>query len=350
MSRWQNFFKTKLPKGKIGNVDVSGVIQQALSAAGLLKSAPNTDEPTQRSRDSRASAQEPASFFWDSAGTGTDLLDYKVYLPPAAASFSRRVPLIVMLHGCTQDPDDFALGTRMNDLAERDGFVVAYPQQPARSNSSKCWNWFRPEDQFRDGGEPAKIARMVKDMTARYSIDTARVFVAGMSAGAAMAIVMARTFPEVFAAVASHSGLPYRSASNVVSALSAMKNARTGEHPSIDTSNSVPMIVFHGDQDRTVDQQNADALVRQAMSSWPSRDSIGTPQTTVVTEGGRVCERNLFHAASGKTAIEQWTIRGAGHQWSGGNTSGSHTDASGPDATEHIVRFFNQFTAAPSVR
>jgi poly(hydroxyalkanoate) depolymerase family esterase len=343
MSRWRSFFKPKLPKGKLGHIDVSGVIQQALSSAGLLKSAKKYGESFRQGNqhDSSDRAQPTAPFFWDTAGTGADSLDYKVYLPPAVASSVERVSLIVMLHGCTQDPDDFALGTRMNELAERDGFVVAYPQQPMKSNSSKCWNWFRPEDQFRNGGEPAKIAQMIRDVIERYPIDPSRVYVAGMSAGAAMAIVLTKTYPELFAAAASHSGLPYRSASNVVTALSAMKNARTGEQTSINEPTAIPLLVLHGDQDRTVDPQNAEIVVRQAMSSWPREDAIASSQKTVVSDGGRTCERLLFPTASGKVAVEQWTIRGAGHQWSGGNAKGSHTDALGPDATDRIVRFFN---------
>jgi poly(hydroxyalkanoate) depolymerase family esterase len=230
----------------------------------------------------------------------------------------------------------------MNALAEEHGFIVAYPMQPAIANSSKCWNWFRPEDQQRDRGEPQKIAEMILDTTARYRIDPQRVYVAGMSAGAAMAVIMSRTYPELFAAAAAHSGLPYRSANNVVSALTVMKSARAdsanaahGNGPS-----SVPLIVFHGDRDATVDHGNGTNLVEQTIADWSRAQALSTGSSTQLSEGGRECDRVIYKQPNGETAIEYWTIHGAGHQWSGGDPTGSHTDRAGPDASAHFVKFF----------
>ena len=286
-------------------------------------------------------------FFWDTSGESSAQLDYKVFLPSSYNAEGAAVPLVVMLHGCTQDPDDFALGTRMNALAQRHGFIVAYPQQPASANASKCWNWFRPEDQVRDRGEPSQIARMIGDLTARYRIDRKRVFAAGMSAGAAMVVVLARTYPELFTAIGVHSGLPYRCANNVVSALAVMKNARAcvDRHDATSHSLPVPAIVFHGDHDTTVDHSNADALVRQWQAEWSRTQPLANPVAQQTTDGGRVCDRVIHKTTNGKSVIEYWTIRGATHCWSGGDVRGSHTVASGPDAAAEFWRFFRASAA-----
>ncbi len=351
MSRWRDWLakvatNTQQQSRPADNAEgVTGVINKALSAAGLLKNAENRNHAAGSSRrtDSTEYKDNGKQFFWDRSGSAPHTLDYKVYLPTVVGvTAPSSMPLVVMLHGCTQDPDDFAIGTQMNALAEQHSFIVAYPQQPLGANTSKCWNWFRPEDQQRDKGEPRLIAQMVRDLIQRYSLDRDRIYVAGMSAGGAMAVILARTYPDVFAAAAVHSGLPYGSANNVVSALAVMKNA-TVASPRTHTRGgfSTPMIVFHGDGDATVNHANADALVRQVLVDWPSAQSLSIQSSARFSEGGRVCDRVIYQTPQGKIALDYWTIQGGGHLWAGGDPRGSHTDGTGPNASAHFWRFFD---------
>jgi poly(hydroxyalkanoate) depolymerase family esterase len=135
---------------------------------------------------------------------------YRLYVPSGYRG--QPLPLVVMLHGCSQTPDDFATGTTMNAVAEENDCLVAYPGQTQSANGSNCWNWFLDTDQRRDRGEPSIIADITKEIARGYSIDVARTYVAGLSAGGAMAAIMATTYPDVFAAAGIHSGLAYRCA------------------------------------------------------------------------------------------------------------------------------------------
>ncbi|WP_333572931.1 extracellular catalytic domain type 1 short-chain-length polyhydroxyalkanoate depolymerase [Sphingomonas sp.] len=263
-------------------------------------------------------------------------LTYKLYVPGSATSGA---PLILMLHGCTQDPDDFAAGTGMNDLADEFGFLVAYPAQTKAANASRCWNWFRPGDQKRDGGEPALIAGATREIMARYGIDPKRVYVAGMSAGGAAATIMGEAYPDLFSAVGVHSGLACGAASDLPSAMMAMRGSgvRAAKHRGAPTF--VPTITFHGDRDQTVDRVNSDHIVERVMAS-------GGPILTEETirgddgRGRRAYTRRILRDAGGTPRLEQWTIRGAGHAWAGGDPAGSYTDRAGPDASREMVRFF----------
>ncbi|MES2858618.1 MAG: PHB depolymerase family esterase, partial [Pseudomonadota bacterium] len=258
---------------------------------------------------------------------------------------ARTYPLLVMLHGCTQSPDDFAAGTRMNALADQHGLLVAYPAQSANANGSKCWNWFRPQDQSRGSGEPALIAGMTEQLLADVRADRSRVYVAGLSAGAAMAVVLGRTYPELYAAVGAHSGLPYAAAHDVGSALAAMKSgaqARRGAPPAA-AHRRVPTIVFHGDRDTTVSLANGALIVAQATGSVPA-EVLETSQQAGTASGGRGYLRTEYRDASGKVLIEDWLVHGGGHAWMGGSTSGSYTDPQGPDASAEMLRFFLQHT------
>lgn len=236
--------------------------------------------------------------------------DYLLYVPSTVAD-GVPAPLVVMLHGGTQTAADFAAATGVNDLAERHGFRVAYPEQSRAANAMGYWNWFQPADQGRDGGEPALIAGIVREIP-----DVGRVFVAGFSAGAAMAAVLAATHPDVFVAAGVHSGVPYRAASDVPSAFGAMRDPRAGAP----VPEPIPLIVFHGDADRTVAVGNADRLVD------------GRGAATVTTERGFT--RTVYADA------EKWIVHGSGHAWSGGTANGSYTDPTGPDASAEMVRFF----------
>jgi poly(hydroxyalkanoate) depolymerase family esterase len=290
---------------------------------------------------------EPRTF---SNGAGTRA--YKVYVPAGDAQGPR--PMVVMLHGCTQSADDFAAGTQMNRLADEQGFLVVYPEQAAQANPSKCWNWFQPQDQLRGAGEPAVIAGIVREVAQAHGADPGRIFVAGLSAGAAMAVVLGETYPELFAGVGAHSGLPYGSAHDIPSALAAMKGGRSGmpglpsrpvgaNSPRKQAVQPVPVIVFHGDRDHTVQHANGAHIVRQAQQAHGNGLGDATLRVSShagVATGGRRFSRTVHADAEGRARIEHWTLHGAGHAWSGGHASGSYTDGQGPDASAEMVRFF----------
>ena len=275
---------------------------------------------------------------------------YKLFIPKG--HLGRQLPLLVMLHGCTQSPDDFARGTRMNQLAEEEGYYVVYPAQSARDNPTKCWNWFRPADQCRDRGEPAIIAELTRHVVRVHRLDPARVYVAGLSAGAAMAVILARTYPDIYTAAGVHSGLPYGSAHDVPSAFAAMKQGSAISAADTNATNQVlgapvPTIVFHGDRDIVVGAHNGDIVIAQSMASlgdsvWDA-SSYGENDKQVergVVSGGYSYTRTLLQDAQGRVLAEQWLVHGAGHAWFGGDPTGSYIDAKGPDASAEMLRFF----------
>jgi poly(hydroxyalkanoate) depolymerase family esterase len=267
---------------------------------------------------------------------------YKLYIPSRYQG--QPLPLIVMLHGCTQSPDDFAAGTRMNLRAEEHDCFVAYPAQPASANVSKCWNWFRPGDQERDRGEPSLIAGVTRQIISDYAVDEARVYAAGLSAGAAAAAILAATYPDLYAAIGVHSGLACGAASDVPSAFAAMRQAEPARRRSGTLSSrrphsqTVPAIVFHGDQDTTVHPQNGDQVVAQLQEMSGTDLRLATEDGRV--PGGRPYTRTTHQDPSGRVVFEQWVVHGAGHAWSGGSPAGSYTDPQGPDATREMLRFF----------
>jgi poly(hydroxyalkanoate) depolymerase family esterase len=267
---------------------------------------------------------------------------YKLYVP--SGYNGAPLPLIVMLHGCKQNPDDFAAGTGMNSLAEKNNCFVVYPAQTPAANGSNCWNWFNASDQQRDGGEPSIIADITRRVMREYRIDPDRVYVAGLSAGAAMATILAGGYPELYAAVGIHSGLPAGSAHDVASAFGAMKGggkaARMRPY-----RQAVPAIVFHGDRDHTVHPSNGvDALVQcMSVSTDTGRKGNTAHETRVVKDQvphGRRYTRKIYHGDQGASIGEHWLVHGAGHAWSGGSSSGSYTDPKGPDASQEMLRFF----------
>ncbi len=298
------------------------------------------------------------SSFTCAAGTRT----FKLFEPAGAGDTPR--PLIVMLHGCTQSPDDFAAGTRMNEIAGGQHVFVLYPAQAPRSNAHKCWNWFVPADQRRGDGEPALIAGMTRHVMQTHRIDPDRVFVAGLSAGGAMAAILAREYPDLFAAAGVHSGIAPGIAHDVASAFTVMKSgpgtsaawqtpmtaslsrwpqpvAPTTD-PAMDALPAAPVIVFHGDADSTVASANGDAVIAAVLGSAAAgtrTDSDGRTAT-----GQRGYRRSVWRAdgatANAPSLAEQWLIRGAPHAWSGGAAAGSYTDPTGPDASREMLRFF----------
>lgn len=263
-------------------------------------------------------------------GVGLAGRDYKLFIPPGDPA--GQAPLVVMLHGCTQDPDDFAAGTRMNELASARGFFVLYPAQSQRANPQRCWSWFKPNHQARGRGEPELLAGMVRAVMARHRIDPDRVYVAGLSAGGAMAAILGGAYPELFAAVGVHSGLAPGAARDVRSAFEAMKNGARGQPNAI----SRPTIVFHGDADRTVHPDNAVHLVEAAGHAQGTR----TESEQLDPGGGRKVTRQVHRHPASVGTVEHWLVHGAPHAWSGGSARGSYTDPQGPDASAEMLRFF----------
>ena len=272
---------------------------------------------------------------------------YKLYIPSGYQG--QAVPLIVMLHGGTQTPDDFAAGTRMNLIAEEETCLVVYPAQPSHANPAKCWNWFRPNDQRRDRGEPSLIAGITRQVMQDYSVDPRRVYVGGLSAGAAAAAVMGATYPDLYAAVAVHSGLACGVADDLISAFAAMRqgDARYSSGPWEDTNvlddqqPFVPTIVFHGDRDTIVHPRNADHVITRSMGTTNLQKKIRRGQVP----GGHAYTCTIHTDANGRAILEQWCIHGAGHAWSGGSPAGSYTDPRGPDAAKEMLRFFRDHPA-----
>lgn len=316
----------------------TSAIRAALAGGGL---APATDpdapppviivppplQPAQREAPMPPPGQ--GGRFIAAAHTGpSGTREYKLYIPPAAPPGPR--PLVVMLHGCTQDPDDFAAGTAMNAAAAAAGLYVAYPAQSRGANPGRCWNWFKHSHQQRGRGEPALIAGIAEEVIARHPIDRRRVYVAGMSAGGAMAAIMAEAYPDLFAAVGVHSGLPAGSARDVESAFAAM---REGAARSRRPGGPRPTIVFHGDRDATVHPANGDRLVDAHGERHARSDERAGG-------GRRPATRSLYRDGEGRVVAEHWRVHGAGHAWSGGRPEGSYTDPAGPDATAEMLRFF----------
>jgi poly(hydroxyalkanoate) depolymerase family esterase len=286
---------------------------------------------------------------------------YILYLPPAVASpaVPASIPLVVMLHGCTQSPDDFAAGTAMNELASEQGFAVLYPAQSQDANAARCWNWYEPGHQQRGSGEPAVLASLTQSVITQHGLDARRVYVAGLSAGGAMAAILGEAYPDLYAAVGIHSGLASGAANDLMSALSAMKHGRsaaaseaTNEKATVLTahapgaSHPLPTIVFHGDSDAVVHPDNGMQAIEAAIvAGEPDIMGSAAPMAVVeqgVSPKGRGYTRTTHpHAETHLNQAEHWLLHGGGHAWSGGSALGSFTDPDGPDATREMWRFFN---------
>jgi len=273
---------------------------------------------------------------------------YRVYVPAGAAG---PLPLIVMLHGGTQNAAAFAAATGMNHLAEREKFLVAYPEQARSANAGRYWNWFAPGHQRRDAGEPSLIAGITGQVTDRYQADPARVYVAGFSAGGAMAAVMAAVYPDLYAAVGVHSGLAYAAAWDVASALEAMRH---GPAPAArPPARPLPLIVFHGDRDPIVAPANAEGLIGHVLAAASPDRRPGIRPAAVTrgqVAGGHAYTRTCHYNPAGAALAECWIIHQGGHAWSGGVPHGSYTEANGPDASAEFIRFFNEHPAIPPSR
>ena len=301
----------------------------AIVEAVAVESAPATAPEAGRSRFL-------ASSFTGAAGTRA----FKLFVPGGHAG--EALPLVVMLHGCTQNPDDFAAGTRMNALAEELGFLVLYPAQAPRSNVQKCWNWFSPRDQRRGSGEPALLAGMTRHVVQTENVDPDRIYVAGLSAGGAMAAILAREYPDLFAAAGVHSGIAPGAAHDVASAFAVMKSG-PGAAPASAAAPSAPVIVFHGGADTTVAPANGSAVVDAALAGAGAA-TLASSEARVFG-GGRPAQRTVWQRADDADApsiAEHWLVPGAPHAWSGGAAGGSYTDPAGPDASREMLRFFRE--------
>jgi poly(hydroxyalkanoate) depolymerase family esterase len=276
---------------------------------------------------------------------------YKLYVPSSYRG--RPVPLIVMLHGCTQSPDDFAAGTRMNAFAEEHVCLIAYPGQAQSANAQKCWNWFSPADQQRDQGEPALIAGITRQVMRDHAVDPRRVYVAGLSAGGAAAAIMGSTYPDLYAAIGVHSGLACGAARDLHSAFTAMRQGapmprRAGGAVAEGGPRIVPTIVFHADRDTTVHPRNGDQVIAQSGDADArTTASLRTEVQRGRVPGGHGFTRTIHLDAAGRPVLEQWLVHGGGHAWSGGSAAGSFTDPLGPDASREMLRFFLQHRAPP---
>lgn len=343
--------------------------------AGTIASASGLHPPQWRSREAAAGLRAPVgkqrSPFFAGSSPAAPALDpssgaesgvpfttgsytaqagtrsYKLYVP--SCYHGQALPLVVMLHGCTQNPDDFAAGTRMNEVAEEQQCFVVYPAQAVDANQSNCWNWFKATDQERDRGEPSLIAGITRQIISTYCVDARRVYLAGLSAGGAMAAILGITYPDIYAAIGVHSGLPYAAAHDLPSAFTAMsqgaKIARRRHHAdtraAVPCQRIAPTIVFHGDRDTKVNARNGDQVVAQ----WKALHGAGAASLDVTIQQGEVPHghaytREVYQDARGRIILEQWRVHGAGHAWSGGSQNGSYTDPRGPDATREMIRFF----------
>ena len=274
--------------------------------------------------------------------------DYRLYVPHGHEG--QALPLVVMLHGCTQNPDDFAAGTGINELADEQGFFVLYPAQSAEANAHGCWNWFEQTHQRRDTGEPALLAAMTQAVIAAHGIDARRVYIAGMSAGGAMADVVAAAYPDIFAAVGVHSGVPCGSAASVAEAFAVMGSGEPeASAASVNVASAgqkpVPIIVFHGDQDRTVHPRNGERVIaatleRASATQGGHRAAARSYVERGASAQGRAYTRTVHEDHDGSPLAEHWLVHGSGHAWSGGRPEGSYTDVQGPDATREMLRFF----------
>lgn len=260
---------------------------------------------------------------------------YRLYVPALAKVAPDPLPLIVMLHGCGQSPEDFARGTGMNALAEAFGFIVLYPAQAREEHLNRCWNWFKRGDQARGAGEPGLIASLTSKVIAENNADAAKVYIAGLSAGGAAALIVASAYPDIFAAVGVHSGLAIGAAHDAGSAGLAM---RAGD-PGLRQTVRMPTIIFHGDADKVVNPRNGRFVLLRVLEPYGPLDRT---EKAGRVAAGRTYSRVMYRLGKGRSYAEHWLVHGAGHAWSGGHADGSYTDPAGPDASRAMVRFLLQ--------
>ena len=322
--------------GAFNRLDLNGLDLNGLGLRGV---------PGRKAPPASEIAPPSGTFIAKSFSNEAGRRSYKLYIPSRHGDDPR--PLIVMLHGCTQSADDFAAGTRMNFAAEEHACFVAYPEQPAAANPSKCWNWFKQSDQQRGRGEPALIAGITRQVMRDHRVDARRIYIAGLSAGGAAAAIMGEAYHDLYAAVGVHSGLACGAARDLPSAFAAMRgdgplrSSMSSAHPG---ERALPTIVFHGDRDTTVHPRNGEEVIARAGAGG----RLGATAERRTTSSGQRYTRSIQRDADGRSVLEQWEIHGGGHAWSGGNPAGSFTDPAGPDATQEMLRFFLEHARSES--
>ncbi len=360
LQRWMKEVARITQSGRLGRV--AQFIQQSLVTApaapdraivveGVVReaSAPSTTAATEVGLAARPVLEPADHLGLTHTGQHTELgltRGYELYLPPQPAAGAEPLPLVVMLHGCSQSPQDFAAGTGMNELAREKGFAVLYPAQSQDANAGRCWNWFEKGHQQRGHGEPAVLAGLTHAVMAEHGFDARRIYVAGLSAGGAMAAVLGQAYPDLYAAVGIHSGLASGAADDLMSALSAMQHGQAADAAVGGVADPVPTIVFHGDSDAVVHPDNGARAIEVAVRRSELATMAGPSPAPVIEQGvsaqGRGYTR-ITHPGTESAAAqaEHWLVHGAGHAWSGGSERGSYTDPSGPDASREMWRFFS---------
>ena len=298
------------------------------------------------------------------AKTSTGSLDYKVWVP-ADYRKTKPAPLVLMLHGCLQGPEDLAALSQMNSLADKETFLVVYPQQTAAANALRCWNWFDPKHQDRGAGEPSLIAAAINDVRASYRVREQQIYVVGISAGGAMAVLMAAAYPEIFAAVGVIAAPEYKAASTVQGGLAAMKNGgpdptqqglaayQAMQKSGARKKKRIPLMDIQGTKDPYVNPINSDQLVAQWVQTNDllddGKDNDSITKSPVTAEGavpnGYSYTKYSYRDRKGHVVVEKLVVNGLGHAWSGSTTANQFADAKGPDATMEIWRFFRATTA-----
>lgn len=305
---------------------------------------------------------------WESASVtnAAGSREYKLWVP-SGYDKGKRLPLLMMLHGCMQTPEGLAAISGMNELADRQTFLVVYPEQTAGANPLKCWNWFDPAHQMRESGEPSLLAAITTQVSASHKADSNRTYVAGISAGGAMAIVMGVTYPDLFAAIGVSAGLEFKAAVTVEGGLTAMKQG--GPDPAAQgllaframgdkahARRRMPVIIFQGDADPFVNPANAEQVIQQ----WATTNaylSNKKPASDVTTQpvamegsvtGGHAFTRFVYKDRTGRNLMEKWIVKGMGHAWSGSPAAGPFADPKGPNASAELWRFFSDAHKAGS--
>ena len=305
-------------------------------AVSLASPSPAGYQPPQTTPPGRRATFTKHAFTFEG-----DSYPYRLCVPNAAqADADRLMPLVVLLHGCKQDALDFAHGTAMNTLAEQHHAMVLYPEQTISGNAMRCWNWFDPSHQQAGRGEPGMIAALTQKIIAQEGADPARIYVAGLSAGGAMAAVVAGLYPDLFAAVGVHSGLAAGAAQDVMSAFTAMRSGAKGHK-----TPALPTIVFHGTADTTVNPDNSEFITDAALAAYKASGlalvkSKSKVESSTAPGNPEHAERTVYSNASGTPFVESWIIKAGPHAWSGGSAQGSYTDPDGPDASAAMLAFF----------
>ncbi|MCE7798151.1 PHB depolymerase family esterase [Sphingobium sufflavum] len=333
-----DLFKTLLKAARLTRkarpLSAAFALGDAIAPPGRPVRRPTSKPKTRKVSHSRPRRPPPGSFITDEFRCAHGALTYKFYTP--LGSPRRRMPLVVMLHGCSQSAADFASGTGMNILADELGFLVLYPQQSHSANFARCWNWHNPAHQVRGRGEPAVIAALTHHAIALGRANPARIYIAGLSAGGAAAATIGAVYRELFMAVGVHSGVARGNVRSIRAAISAMRGD-TQTRPATTATRPIPTIVFHGDQDRVVHPSNASAFLRDLERSHSG--PLVTRSVGGRSDKGRSFTRKIHKSSAGDVLLEDWTVHGGGHGWSGGH-GGSFTDPSGPDASREMMRFF----------